>query len=489
MADDADFFIEQEHPTDSTRYLANVTDAESTWASYAYSVHYIAVKGAEPVQHLVKKTQNGPVVNSLISNVRIAKKPPISYSWTGFIPSREFSAIAGSNRARTREAFYEAIQHFKVPSQNVIFADTSGFIARWTMGRIPKSSPELPLFRQGSNAAHRWSGFYEMDALPHDVNPPSGFIASANNSISRDGVYLSRYWEPPSRYQRINEVLEAAELATPEHFRALAADIRSPHAAFVMTQVLPVFKRFPQRESVQKTVSYLSNWNLEYDPTSTAAGIFDAFFVELTRLVLEDEIGPELFSAFTQLENVPVRAMHEVLRQDSLFFDNLRTPDVETRDTMIVRALDTALERLVARYGDQPHQWRWGNVHTVTLSPILFGEAAKSEGAPAALKLIVRAFLQIGPNPSPGNGMTVNNGQYSWNAPFEQVLGPSVRRIVDLSNPDISYSILPAGQSGNPFSLHYQDQHQLWLQGKNRPFHHAIPKSEIKHTLRLEPLQ
>jgi penicillin amidase len=62
--------------------------------------------------------------------------------------------------------------------------------------------------------------------------------------------------------------------------------------------------------------------------------------------------------------------------------------------------------------------------------------------------------------------MSINNGQYNWDAPFEMVLGASVRRIVNLADLRFSQSILPTGQSGNPFSSHFGDQTSLWLEGR-----------------------
>jgi penicillin amidase len=49
-----------------------------------------------------------------------------------------------------------------------------------------------------------------------------------------------------------------------------------------------------------------------------------------------------------------------------------------------------------------------------------------------------------------------NSGEYKVN------LGPSTRRIIDFSDIENSVSILPTGQSGNPFSPHYKDQAELY---------------------------
>ena len=102
-------------------------------------------------------------------------------------------------------------------------------------------------------------------------------------------------------------------------------------------------------------------------------------------------------------------------------------------------------------YGPEPFEWRWEQLHTIRFSPPLFKEAAQDSSAPKALKLIVDNILSHGPFEVPGHGMTINNGQYNWDTPFEMVLGASVRRIVNLADLRFSQSVLPTGQSGNPF--------------------------------------
>ena len=44
-----------------------------------------------------------------------------------------------------------------------------------------------------------------------------------------------------------------------------------------------------------------------------------------------------------------------------------------------------------------------------------------------------------------------------------------MRMIVDMSNLDASRTVIPTGQSGHPYNAHYDDQIQLWLNGKYHP--------------------
>ncbi|MDZ7680698.1 MAG: penicillin acylase family protein [Fodinibius sp.] len=155
------------------------------------------------------------------------------------------------------------------------------------------------------------------------------------------------------------------------------------------------------------------------------------------------------------------------LRNDSSFFDDVTTANrVENRQDIIVQSMSEAVTYLQQNYGNKPFEWRWEQLHTITLKPSLFGRAAEDPDAPTALKLIVNNLLSKGPYPARGHDMSLNNGEYSWNNPYDMVLGPSIRRIIDFSDLSRTLSILPTGQSGNPISRYYGDQTESWLNGQ-----------------------
>ena len=66
------------------------------------------------------------------------------------------------------------------------------------------------------------------------------------------------------------------------------------------------------------------------------------------------------------------------------------------------------------------------------------------------------------------------------NAKYVVKGGPSTRRIIDFSDIENSWSILPTGQSGNPLSSHYSDQAELYNTGKFRKM--KLNKEEIVKT-------
>lgn len=104
----------------------------------------------------------------------------------------------------------------------------------------------------------------------------------------------------------------------------------------------------------------------------------------------------------------------------------------------------------------------------------------------------LRSIFNVGPFPIPGSREVINNTFFPYsdeNEIFKVSSGPSTRRIIDFSHVENSRSILPTGQSGNPFSSHYDDQALMYAQGKFRKM--MIDRDEIEENanarLVLEP--
>ena len=69
-----------------------------------------------------------------------------------------------------------------------------------------------------------------------------------------------------------------------------------------------------------------------------------------------------------------------------------------------------------------------------------------------------------------GSGMTPRAASYSVSKPFSVRAGSSMRRVIDFSNLDNGFSILPTGQSGLFRSKHYDDQTEMYNAGEFKSF-------------------
>jgi penicillin amidase len=473
MNDDTDFFIEQMDPLDRGRYVADsLNDSTAVYETFIRSREIIKVKDGDDRSFDIRFTKHGPVISDIYPTQELVDDKLISMQWTGHEISNEMKALYNINWAEDFQDFKDALPTFGVPGLNLMYGDIQGNIAMYSVGNMPIRIGDPILLRNGWDPSQNWQGFIPHEQMPKVINPIRGWIANANNKITTDSYpyYIATFWEPPSRIERIEQMLTAKDTLSIADFEAIQNDSYSMFAAKITPQIIDIIEN-QEAYDFDLALSYLNNWNYEYGLKSTAAAIFDVFFVNFTKNTLEDDFGDEAYSNFIHHENIPVRTMTALTQSESALFDNIETQVIETKQDIVIQSMQDALLFLSDSLGNEPFEWRWEQLHTVTFNPPLFSEAAQAPDAPGTLKLIVNNILSQGPYKTPGHGMSVNNGQYRWENGFEMVLGASIRRISDLSDMSKSKSILPTGQSGNPLSNYYGDQTNLWLNGQYRWLH------------------
>ncbi|HKJ30541.1 MAG TPA: penicillin acylase family protein, partial [Balneolales bacterium] len=507
MADDTDFFLEQVDPNDRGRYVSDslhtVDTTKAVYKNFKVDNELIKTKSGAQIVLRIRMTDHGPVISDIFPDKKLLDGKVVSMDWTGYDMSDELNTFMKINWAKSFEQFKQALPTFGVPAQNFMYADKSGNIAMFSAGKIPIRKHNPILFRKGWDPSYNWQGFIPFKKMPHVINPKKGWIANANNRVTSRNYpyYISTFWEPPSRFETITHFLKTHNKFTVGDFKQLQTSSFSSQAKMVTQKILPILESDSQDSLIAKAIPYLKNWDYRYKPSETAASIFDTFFMDFSKNTLQDDMGKTGYHDFIRLESLPVRVMDHLLMVDSTqtsdttwtkgspLFDNINTPTVETKRDMILKSMRQAVTFLSDSLGSKPYKWRWENLHTITFEPPLLGKAAKRPNASKALKLIVNNILSSGPYPADGDGLTVNNGQYSWLHPYQMVLGPSIRRIVDFSDLKSTYTVLPTGQSGNPLSDHYDDQVQLWLNGQYRKLSQdpSLTLSQPHKTMILNP--
>ena len=99
-------------------------------------------------------------------------------------------------------------------------------------------------------------------------------------------------------------------------------------------------------------------------------------------------------------------------------------------------------------------------------------------------------IFNLGPFPIPGANNVINKSMSNpGNHDYKVSSLPSTRRLIDIGSPENSYSIVPSGNSGNFWSDHYDDQLDLFLNGKYRKinFSKSQINSNLSHELLLTP--
>jgi penicillin amidase len=407
-----------------------------------------------------RSTHHGPVIDELIlpSPRKQAHRFVLTMRWTGFDPSDEFRAFYLMNKAANLQEFESAAQWLAVPGQNIVYADTLGNIAHWVGARIPirrKYNAMVPL--PGWLGDADWKGFIPFNQLPKTLNPPEGFIASANNPFVRANYpyYVSELWEPRSRIVRIRELLSSEESFGVDDIKRFQMDILSLHGREFAEYLLRAFESDSVTDPiVSSALEYLRNWDSRFHRDHVAPTIVSATFLKFLHNVFEDEVGDTLFGYLVNFTAIPYRVADQLLvKEKSPWFDDIRTPAVEARDEILRKSLYDALHELQTTMGSDTRLWRWGSVHTVTfVHP--FGSQ----------KPLDKVF-NIGPFPLGGSGSTVSKAEFRFTDPFTVVAGASMRHVIDLGDRTSVSSVITSGASGQVLHKHYDDQTLLWLNG------------------------
>jgi penicillin amidase len=365
-----------------------------------------------------------------------------------------FSCFLEAARAGTGEALRAAFAAHTGPSMNVVWAEVAGRVGVFVSGAIPKrvgGDGRLPV--PDGDPAWAWDGLVPYDELPNVVDPPEGFVASANDDWSAAGrrVPWPGLFYSNDRVVRIREVLERTPRATVEDFRALQNDHRSRYADRVIGALagLPL-----RRPDARRARAILQSW----DRVADRRGASLLFYVFMR------ELRAGAFGARDQRGSFPAgwTALDAMVARDqgAALWDDPATAGTETKEAAIEGALARALTRVLAEEGNDPARWRYGARHR-----LLYRHPA-SDAAPALARV-----LDVGPVELAGDSHTVGVAGLGIGSRTMAVRGiASARLIFDLGDPDASRLVLPLGQSGNLFDPHRDDQIEAWSYGRDFPF-------------------
>ncbi|MFN9937881.1 MAG: penicillin acylase family protein, partial [bacterium] len=103
--------------------------------------------------------------------------------------------------------FIEATEPWCVPTFNLAVADGSGSVGMICTGRIPVRGVPERGYRSGWDPEHQWNGVIPFSEMPRSVNPPRGWMASANNRLTAPDFSwpVSGTWNGGHRGVRIRQ--------------------------------------------------------------------------------------------------------------------------------------------------------------------------------------------------------------------------------------------------------------------------------------------
>jgi len=457
MADDSDYYLEKLNPDDPLQY-----EHQGAWQQMEVSAHQIKVKDRPPVSFEVRRTMHGPIIDE-VHTVDAPAGHALAMRWTAPELPGAADAIRLFDRARSIDDMERAIERFKCPGQNIVYADVDGHIGYWAAVGIPLRegfSGARPV--PGWDGAHEWQGFAPTLEQPHTRDPAEGLVVSANNRHVGPGYPhpISHYYAMPDRYERMHELLTAKEKLSAEDLARVHMDQHVLLARELVPRLLRALSGEELGEVERAALVALEGWDHDARTERVAPTVFHATLNELVRALYEPRLGAELYRHYIGNAYVVFNSLRVILdRPESPWFDDPRSDLVEDQAALWRAAFRQGVATLAADLGPDVSGWRWGKLHTLTF------EHPFSESSPLLARLLNRGPHEIG-----GSFGTVNPTPYRLREPWAVHHGASMRYIFDLQDLRRSRRVIPSGVSGNFMSAHYDDQIPLWLGGKYRPF-------------------
>jgi penicillin amidase len=432
--------------------------------AFATRNEVIKVKGQGDVTIKVRSTRHGPVISDVqpaYAQFLNMDKYAIALRWTALdVDNQTIVAGMEANFASSVAELRTAFSHNHSPMQSVVMADTAGQVLFKAAGKVPVRSASHDL--KGMVPAPGWLAQYDWQSwIPYEQTPEvsqadiekRGWHATANEKILPPGYsqFLTNDWTGPERFDRISQLLSAGNKLDADRMKIIQADVHSLAAE----RLLPYFQSLSsQHAKASEALPLLKSFKGVMSRDSAGALIYAVWIDEVTRAILIPKLGEVRFKAL-----YGKRAFRPAIEGILATQDKSWCGDAGCQ-VLMNKALDSALDKIVAMQGDKVTDWNWGRAHPALSSHKPFGN----------VKTLAPYFDVMGP--SGGDSFTVNVGQYwtsSATMPFATRHAASMRAVYDLANLDDSGFIYQTGQSGHPFSPRYRDMTDEWGQVKYRP--------------------
>jgi penicillin G amidase len=374
--------------------------------------------------------------------------------------------------ARTPDEFVDAMNRWGAPGENQVYAAPDGTIGWRPAGLVPVRPNWDGTLPVPGDGRYEWAGFYDVDQLPAERNPPRDCLATANEmnlpaDYPNQERTVSYEWAHRYRYQRIAEVLGTTTGWTVDDCVRLQCDTVNTAARPVLA-VLHELAPEPAA-GITDAVTLLRGWDGDETVDSAAAAFYQVWCRRhlrpaLLRHALAGLVAPESVEVAAARLSADEKLSVDV-RSDLAMLEELRADRV-TLDPILTASLRSAWRETVSLLGDDPARWRWGALHhAAPVHPL----ADRLGGDWPRLPRMERG----------GSGDTVMCAAYD--EMFRQTSGATFRIAVDVGNWDNSRAMNSPGQSGRPDDPHWADLYPLWARDDSIPLCYSRPAVEA-HT-------
>ncbi|WP_118951934.1 penicillin acylase family protein [Taibaiella helva] len=396
----------------------------------------IYIKGKDnPFIDTVRFTVHGPVIYDEHFPEPSGSGKMLAVTWMAHRGTNELLSVYLYNRARNYEEFVAGIQHFECPAQNFIYTDRRGNIALWGQGRfINKWKDQGKYVMRGDISATLWGDTIPMRENPHVLNPPQGYLASANQAVTDDSY---PYWYNGDfaefRSWEINHFLDDDSLKQ-DAGRMMALQNNSwSYLSYMLSGLM-------KPPTSLRDAGPSPGYHNELGAESVEATFFQLWYAFLYNNIWKDE-----FRSFPDKLYPSSERTMQLLLSDSVskYYDDITTPEKEGLKEMLALSYKQTLDSIKSLENSGGAAWY----------------RVKNTSVTHLARLPAFSFEQL---KTGGWGNTINAMKHDH--------GPSWRMIVKMRPDGIeAYGVYPGGQSGNPGSKYYASFLDYWVAGKYYP--------------------
>ncbi|MBN1117745.1 MAG: penicillin acylase family protein [Bacteroidales bacterium] len=449
--DNLDYYEEKINPVDSNQY-----EYMGEWYNFELFNEEIKSSSDSVFIRTFRINHRGPVV----SEAKGIKDKVLTIHWVGDEPSNEIAGIYKINRAHNWEDFKNAFRSFKSISQNVVYADLNGNIGLYACAGIPiRKRNEAFEILPGWTDEYDWKGMVPFEELPHEYNPERGYVSSANCRTVDDSYpyHIGSWYSMPYRMERIRERLEEKDKLSVEDFKSIQNDQVSTLANRLVEKFYSLLDLSELSNTEKEVAELLQSWNGDMNKELIEPSVSETFIKFFIKNVFSDEMTEDSYELFNANSKLTRIALYNILESDfSPWIDDISTPETENLTDIVHACFTETITYLEGQFRSKPQQWKWKNMHTITLKHPL-----------TSVEILDKLFnMNRGPYGVGGSYHTVSPYSYPNFSPEAVEHGSSHRHIYSLADWDATQSVIPTGNSGVVSSEFYCDQTELYIGGR-----------------------
>lgn len=463
--DDIDFYQEENNPTNNNQYKT-----ANGYSNYTTTSKTIKVKNEDDILVEIKSTNHGPIMNNAIDG--ISQTEPIAMSWIYTkIDANVLEALYHISRATKMADIKKGVSMIHAPGLNIMYGDADGNIAWWAAGKLYKlkSNANRKFILNGASGEDDVEEYLDFNQNPMAENPSWNYVYSANNQPDTiANILYPGYYLPEDRAKRIVQLLEPKNNWTKETMSQMINDNTSSVSSDIIKEFTSIMDYNSFSKNEQNAIDILQLWDGSNTIDNVAPTIYNKWIYLYLKNTFEDELGEKLFNQLNATHLMKRMIANQIEKENSIWWDNVNTNNIkETKKEILTASFTQAINSLEKQLGDNIMLWNWGKVHTL------------EHPHPIGTISYLKKYFNVGPFPMNGAREVIDNRGFEYNDSgiYKITAGPSTRRIIDFSDIENSISILPTGQSGNPFSKHFKDQVEMYNKGQFRKM--KMNKKEI----------